>query len=171
MLLCVCVCWRRLYSWAGWRGYSTVVSQRPLQHLWMRRWFTCTAFSSQQSNQSPRAWRGQQGASEWSPLCLFVCILSAKCVCLPTEQGSETVPPKIRLSLDRNCIITIIYNTSTFLCVCGRGVRDVWRQVLDIHNAFGLQHQWGGSHSNKMLLCSLGIDTRNIVSLRLSCWW
>ncbi|KAL2086984.1 hypothetical protein ACEWY4_018043 [Coilia grayii] len=43
------------------------------------------------------------------------------------------------------------------------GVRDVWRQLQDIHNAFGLQHQWGGSHSNKMLLCSLGIDTRNIL--------
>ncbi|KAG5279092.1 hypothetical protein AALO_G00105990 [Alosa alosa] len=44
-----------------------------------------------------------------------------------------------------------------------KGVRDVWRQLQDIHNAFGLQHQWGGSHSNKMLLCSLGIDTRNIL--------
>ncbi|KAG7250666.1 hypothetical protein CRUP_023401, partial [Coryphaenoides rupestris] len=39
---------------------------------------------------------------------------------------------------------------------------DVWRQLLDIHEAFGLRHQWGGSHSNKTLLCSLGIDTRNI---------
>ena len=41
---------------------------------------------------------------------------------------------------------------------------NVWRQLLDIHEAFGLRHQWGGSHSNKTLLCSLGIDTRNIVS-------
>ncbi|KAK0137193.1 Aftiphilin [Merluccius polli] len=40
---------------------------------------------------------------------------------------------------------------------------DVWRQLLDIHEAFGLRHQWGGSHSNKTLLCSLGIDTRNII--------
>ncbi|KAJ3614957.1 hypothetical protein NHX12_018526 [Muraenolepis orangiensis] len=40
---------------------------------------------------------------------------------------------------------------------------DVWRQLLDIHEAFGLRHQWGGSHSNKTLLCSLGIDTRNIL--------
>ncbi|XP_062404909.1 aftiphilin a isoform X2 [Sardina pilchardus] len=44
-----------------------------------------------------------------------------------------------------------------------KGVQDVWTQLQDIHNAFGLQHQWGGSHSNKMLLCSLGIDTRNIL--------
>ncbi|XP_031419681.1 aftiphilin a isoform X3 [Clupea harengus] len=45
-----------------------------------------------------------------------------------------------------------------------KGVRvDVWSQLRDVHNAFGLKHQWGGSHSNKMLLCSLGIDTRNIL--------
>ncbi|XP_072513622.1 aftiphilin a isoform X2 [Salminus brasiliensis] len=43
------------------------------------------------------------------------------------------------------------------------GLQDVWRQLQDIHNAFGLRHQWGGSHSNKTLLCSLGIDTRNIL--------
>ncbi|XP_036805624.1 aftiphilin isoform X1 [Oncorhynchus mykiss] len=39
----------------------------------------------------------------------------------------------------------------------------LWRQLLDIHEAFGLRHQWGGSHSNKTLLCSLGIDIRNIL--------
>uniref|UniRef100_A0A4W5PH67 Aftiphilin a n=1 Tax=Hucho hucho TaxID=62062 RepID=A0A4W5PH67_9TELE len=44
------------------------------------------------------------------------------------------------------------------------GEGDVlWRQLLDIHEAFGLRHQWGGSHSNKTLLCSLGIDIRNIL--------
>ncbi|XP_010887567.2 aftiphilin a isoform X2 [Esox lucius] len=40
---------------------------------------------------------------------------------------------------------------------------ELWRQLLDIHEAFGLRHQWGGSHSNKKLLCSLGIDIRNIL--------
>ncbi|KAJ8002164.1 hypothetical protein DPEC_G00176980 [Dallia pectoralis] len=40
---------------------------------------------------------------------------------------------------------------------------ELWRQLLDIHEAFGLRHQWGGSHSNKTLLCSLGIDIRNIL--------
>ncbi|XP_036413222.1 aftiphilin a isoform X1 [Colossoma macropomum] len=44
-----------------------------------------------------------------------------------------------------------------------RALQDVWRQLQDIHNAFGLRYQWGGSHSNKTLLCSLGIDTRNIL--------
>ncbi|XP_029912719.1 aftiphilin a isoform X2 [Myripristis murdjan] len=39
----------------------------------------------------------------------------------------------------------------------------VWRQLQDIHDAFGLRHQWGGSHCNKTLLCSLGIDIRNIL--------
>ncbi|KAG5855625.1 hypothetical protein ANANG_G00051070 [Anguilla anguilla] len=39
----------------------------------------------------------------------------------------------------------------------------VWRQLLEIHDALGLRYQWGGSHSNKALLCSLGIDTRNIL--------
>jgi len=56
----------------------------------------------------------------------------------------------------------LLYRSSVPLC---RAIRaDVWRQLLDIHEAFGLRHQWGGSHSNKTLLCSLGIDTRNIVS-------
>lgn len=40
----------------------------------------------------------------------------------------------------------------------------MWLQLQDIHEALGLRYQWGGSHCNKVLLCSLGIDTRNIVS-------
>ncbi|XP_062467518.1 aftiphilin isoform X1 [Pezoporus occidentalis] len=40
---------------------------------------------------------------------------------------------------------------------------DVWTELQDIHEAYGLRYQWGGSHSNKKLLCSLGIDTRNIL--------
>ncbi|XP_069894787.1 aftiphilin-like isoform X1 [Dipodomys merriami] len=40
---------------------------------------------------------------------------------------------------------------------------DVWTELQDIHDAHGLKYQWGGSHSNKKLLCSLGIDTRNIL--------
>ncbi|KAG7492838.1 hypothetical protein MATL_G00019000 [Megalops atlanticus] len=42
-------------------------------------------------------------------------------------------------------------------------LRAVWRQLQEIHDALGLRYQWGGSHSNKALLCSLGIDTRNIL--------
>ncbi|XP_066552617.1 aftiphilin isoform X1 [Amia ocellicauda] len=42
-------------------------------------------------------------------------------------------------------------------------LREVWRELQDIHDAYGLKYQWGGSHSNKKLLCSLGIDTRNIL--------
>lgn len=45
---------------------------------------------------------------------------------------------------------------------------SVWMQLQDIHEALGLRYQWGGSHCNKVLLCSLGIDTRNIVSPRCS---
>ncbi|MBN3279002.1 AFTIN protein, partial [Polyodon spathula] len=40
---------------------------------------------------------------------------------------------------------------------------EVWPELQDIQDAYGLRYQWGGSHSNKMLLCSLGIDTRNIL--------
>ncbi|XP_067421348.1 aftiphilin isoform X2 [Emydura macquarii macquarii] len=40
---------------------------------------------------------------------------------------------------------------------------EVWTELQDIHDAYGLKYQWGGSHSNKKLLCSLGIDTRNIL--------
>lgn len=45
-----------------------------------------------------------------------------------------------------------------------RSTSSVWLQLQDIHEALGLRYQWGGSHCNKVLLCSLGIDTRNIVS-------
>ncbi|KAM4772153.1 aftiphilin isoform 2-T2 [Rhinophrynus dorsalis] len=44
-----------------------------------------------------------------------------------------------------------------------REVLDIWTELQDIHDAYGLKYQWGGSHSNKKLLCSLGIDTRNIL--------
>ncbi|XP_076003819.1 aftiphilin a isoform X2 [Genypterus blacodes] len=45
-----------------------------------------------------------------------------------------------------------------------RAVRGgVWIQLQDIHEAFGLRYQWGGSHCNKALLCCLGIDIRNIL--------
>lgn len=46
---------------------------------------------------------------------------------------------------------------------------SVWMQLQDIHEALGLRYQWGGSHCNKVLLCSLGIDTRNIVSPCCTC--
>ncbi|XP_071996496.1 aftiphilin isoform X2 [Engystomops pustulosus] len=42
-------------------------------------------------------------------------------------------------------------------------VLDIWPELQDIHDAYGLKYQWGGSHSNKKLLRSLGIDTRNIL--------
>ncbi|XP_035492177.2 aftiphilin a isoform X3 [Scophthalmus maximus] len=44
---------------------------------------------------------------------------------------------------------------------CVRG--GVWTQLQDVHEALGLRYQWGGSHCNKVLLCCLGIDTRNIL--------
>ncbi|XP_055014375.1 aftiphilin a isoform X2 [Boleophthalmus pectinirostris] len=39
----------------------------------------------------------------------------------------------------------------------------VWVQLEDVQEALGLRFQWGGSCCNKALLCSLGIDTRNIL--------
>uniref|UniRef100_A0A803JEY7 Aftiphilin n=1 Tax=Xenopus tropicalis TaxID=8364 RepID=A0A803JEY7_XENTR len=44
-----------------------------------------------------------------------------------------------------------------------REVLDIWTELQKIHDAYGLKYQWGGSHSNKKLLSSLGIDTRNIL--------
>ncbi|XP_051559407.1 aftiphilin-like isoform X2 [Myxocyprinus asiaticus] len=42
-------------------------------------------------------------------------------------------------------------------------LQDVWQQLQDVNNAYSLRYQWGGSYTNKALLCSLGIDTRNIL--------
>ncbi|XP_038663534.1 aftiphilin-like [Scyliorhinus canicula] len=39
----------------------------------------------------------------------------------------------------------------------------IWTELQDVEDAHGLRYQWGGSHSNKKLLISLGIDTRNIL--------
>ncbi|XP_018595500.2 aftiphilin-like [Scleropages formosus] len=44
-----------------------------------------------------------------------------------------------------------------------RTPQDIWRQLQDIHGALGLKHRWAGSHSNKALLRSLGVDSRNIL--------
>ncbi|XP_074503207.1 uncharacterized protein LOC141774441 [Sebastes fasciatus] len=41
--------------------------------------------------------------------------------------------------------------------------RGVWRPHQDLHDAVGLQFQWGGSHTNRTLLRCLGVETRNIV--------
>uniref|UniRef100_A0A9J7ZNY0 Aftiphilin a n=1 Tax=Cyprinus carpio carpio TaxID=630221 RepID=A0A9J7ZNY0_CYPCA len=58
----------------------------------------------------------------------------------------------------------ILFETlSVSSCGFCRALQDVWQQLQDIHNAYGLRYQWGGSHTNKALLCSLGIDTRNIL--------
>ncbi|XP_072437665.1 aftiphilin-like [Chiloscyllium punctatum] len=40
---------------------------------------------------------------------------------------------------------------------------SLWTELQDMEDAHGLRYQWGGSHSNKKLLISLGIDTRNIL--------
>ncbi|XP_032397009.1 aftiphilin isoform X1 [Etheostoma spectabile] len=39
----------------------------------------------------------------------------------------------------------------------------VWWPHQDLHDAVGLQFQWGGSHINRTLLGCLGVETRNIV--------
>uniref|UniRef100_A0A673H7X5 Aftiphilin-like n=1 Tax=Sinocyclocheilus rhinocerous TaxID=307959 RepID=A0A673H7X5_9TELE len=58
-----------------------------------------------------------------------------------------------------------VVNETLSVSSCGscRALRDVWQQLQDVINAYGLRYQWGGSHTNKALLCSLGIDTRNIL--------
>ncbi|XP_069811615.1 aftiphilin isoform X2 [Dendropsophus ebraccatus] len=63
---------------------------------------------------------------------------------LCTEQREEASKPKSATSLHTE-------------------VLDIWMELQDIHDAYGLKYQWGGSHSNKKLLRSLGIDTRNIL--------
>ncbi|KAM6221789.1 aftiphilin [Rhynchocyon petersi] len=57
---------------------------------------------------------------------------------------------------------TLLIKTREALAQNGE-LLDVWTELQDIHDAHGLRYQWGGSHSNKKLLCSLGIDTRNIL--------
>ncbi|KAM4694176.1 aftiphilin isoform 2-T2 [Discoglossus pictus] len=79
-------------------------------------------------------------------------------VCFP-------LPPVIE---EEENIITLDHFLKTKMCKetpesLSREVLNIWTELQDIHDAYGLKYQWGGSHSNKKLLCSLGIDTRNIL--------
>ncbi|XP_048208573.1 aftiphilin isoform X2 [Perognathus longimembris pacificus] len=87
------------------------------------------------------------------------------------ERIFEACFPSISVPDDEETVISLkhLLETSTLpvktreaLAESGELV-DVWTELQDIHDAHGLKYQWGGSHSNKKLLCSLGIDTRNIL--------
>ncbi|XP_063172811.1 aftiphilin isoform X2 [Candoia aspera] len=75
---------------------------------------------------------------------------------LVSEMKEEIPPLNLLLEVSRKAERTV-ENLSE------RELLDVWAELQDIHDAYGLRYQWGGSHSNKKLLCSLGIDTRNIL--------
>ncbi|XP_015667773.1 aftiphilin isoform X2 [Protobothrops mucrosquamatus] len=75
---------------------------------------------------------------------------------LVSEMREEIPPLNLMLEVGRKPERTV-ENLSE------RELLDVWAELQDIHDAYGLRYQWGGSHSNKKLLCSLGIDTRNIL--------
>ncbi|CAH2253747.1 aftiphilin isoform X1 [Pelobates cultripes] len=80
-------------------------------------------------------------------------------VCFPPPPVSETeesIP-----SLDD--LLTVTLEKTTKSMAGTREVLDIWPELQDIHDVYALKHQWGGSQSNKKLLCSLGIDTRNIL--------
>uniref|UniRef100_A0A8C5MLP5 Aftiphilin n=1 Tax=Leptobrachium leishanense TaxID=445787 RepID=A0A8C5MLP5_9ANUR len=80
-------------------------------------------------------------------------------VCFPPPPVSETEENVLSL----NHLLTDKLEETTKSTSSSREVLDMWPHLQDIHDAYGLKHQWGGSHSNKKLLCSLGIDTRNIL--------
>ncbi|XP_075452237.1 aftiphilin isoform X2 [Ascaphus truei] len=75
----------------------------------------------------------------------------------PVAEIDENVSPLDHMLETEKC-----ERTSKSLSTA-REVLDMWTELQDIHDAYGLKYQWGGSHSNKKLLCSLGIDTRNIL--------
>ncbi|XP_053315705.1 aftiphilin isoform X2 [Spea bombifrons] len=103
---------------------------------------------------------GTTSSSQQSLLSRFERIIQ---VCFPPPPISET--EEIISSLD--CLLqtsNLEERTKSLPSTRPhREVLDVWPELQDIHDAYGLKHQWGGSHSNKKLLCSLGIDTRNIL--------
>lgn len=41
----------------------------------------------------------------------------------------------------------------------------VWKSIKNVEETNALTYQWANSSSNKMLLNSLGIDSRNIVNI------
>uniref|UniRef100_A0A3B4XCA7 Aftiphilin a n=1 Tax=Seriola lalandi dorsalis TaxID=1841481 RepID=A0A3B4XCA7_SERLL len=87
----------------------------------------------------------------------------------PSRTDRQSVRTGIKLTrFDRSFInllsVSLLTSSSSRLIGRFRSVRGgVWTQLQDIHEAFGLRYQWGGSHCNKALLCCLGIDTRNIL--------
>ncbi|XP_066517443.1 aftiphilin a isoform X2 [Hoplias malabaricus] len=83
----------------------------------------------------------------------------------PVPEAGEDVPPlKVFLEpLERSGKKEEEDKPASTPAPGSGALQHVWHQLQDVHNAFGLRYQWGGSHSNKTLLCSLGIDTRNIL--------
>jgi len=45
----------------------------------------------------------------------------------------------------------------------------VWENVKSVEETNALTYQWANSNSNNVLLNALGIDSRNIVSVRYKC--
>ncbi|CAM5136102.1 unnamed protein product [Natator depressus] len=82
-------------------------------------------------------------------------------VCFPSIPVLETEEEIISLSLFLEASNKQM-RTGETLANSGE-LMEVWTELQDIHDSYGLRYQWGGSHSNKKLLCSLGIDTRNIL--------
>ncbi|XP_032632451.1 aftiphilin isoform X2 [Chelonoidis abingdonii] len=82
-------------------------------------------------------------------------------VCFPSIPVLEIEEEIISLNLFLEASNKQMRKEET-LANCGE-LMEVWTELQDIHDSYGLRYQWGGSHSNKKLLCSLGIDTRNIL--------
>uniref|UniRef100_A0A1A8E368 Aftiphilin a n=1 Tax=Nothobranchius kadleci TaxID=1051664 RepID=A0A1A8E368_NOTKA len=155
---------------SGWRAFGE--QQEPEEESW-------ASFSTESSPAPPPERKGGEGHEEGSPAAsgpgrtdtqlallssrlekLFHTsfppksvqnqqeekqVVSLKILLEPSEVGSKLEPEEERSR-------------------CSWRVRDgVWSQLQDVQEAVGLRYQWGGSHCNKVLLCCLGIDTRNIL--------
>ena len=85
--------------------------------------------------------------------------------CLLTRP---TFPELIGMITSAHFLCYLLYThyraTTTTVCV------NVWASLSDLENTQAVRYQWANSGNSKLLLASLGIDSRNIVSWLLDFW-
>ncbi|CDQ60542.1 unnamed protein product [Oncorhynchus mykiss] len=149
---------------AGWNAFDEPVQGQGEGNSW-------AAFGEEPTANAPL----ETGEDEWQEmsystmLVAIMCLLYQVALCSRLEKlfleiFPDAPAPQVRVevvSLKTLLEPPVRLQQEEHEMMSGGDV--LWRQLLDIHEAFGLRHQWGGSHSNKTLLCSLGIDIRNIL--------
>lgn len=136
-------------SGTGWSAFGNENTETTRKEVEEETW---AAFSSEETKEEPNR-------TEKTTVSLADRLEKLFCSSFPEVDSAQVQDQVLSLKLLLEPTDATLQPELPHRALCLR----LWAQLLDIHEAFGLRHQWGGSHCNKALLCSLGIDTRNIL--------